>query len=323
MRIHKQFSLVCLILFFGLSFRSLHAQNTRTPAAVPPFTLKPLDHNVYAAIDDAKGDSGANAGFVIGDNGVLVIDTFEREAAAKQLLVEIRKLTNLPVKFVVNTHYHLDHVAGNAVFKEAGAVVLAQENVFDWIHSENLKFFGKDIKPEQKAMVEALAPPDVLYANGIDLKLGSRSITVIVRPGHTGGDSIVTIPDAHVVFCGDLFWNQTLPNLIDASTEPWTKTLEPFTDGTAALAFVPGHGEVGDAKDVKAFQGYLQDLRSMVSGPVKEGKTGDDLVNAVLPALKAKYGEWNFFPYFAKRNILDMAAELQGKKRTPPIAQAM
>ena len=119
MRIHKQFSLVCLILFFGLSFRSLHAQNTRTPAAVPPFTLKPLDHNVYAAIDDAKGDSGANAGFVIGDNGVLVIDTFEREAAAKRLLVEIRKLTNLPVKFVVNTHYHLDHVAGNAAFKEA------------------------------------------------------------------------------------------------------------------------------------------------------------------------------------------------------------
>jgi len=119
------------------------AQTAAPQASSPPFTLKPLGHDIYAAIDDAKGDAGANSGFVIGENGVLVIDTFENEAAAKQLLAEIRKLTKLPIKFVVNTHYHLDHVAGNAVFEEAGAVVLAQRNVAAWIHTENLKFFGK------------------------------------------------------------------------------------------------------------------------------------------------------------------------------------
>jgi cyclase len=299
------------------------AQTTSPPANSLPFTLKPLGHNVYAAIDDAKGDAGANAGFVIGDDGVLVIDTFANEAAAKQLLAEIRKLTKLPIKFVVNTHYHLDHVAGNGVFEQAGAVVMAQRNVFSWIHTENLKFFGKNIKPEQKAMVEGLAAPRVLYDTGLDVLLGSREILVHVFPGHTGGDSVVEIPDANVVFCGDLFWRKTLPNLIDASTEPWTKTLDHFVDGATALTFVPGHGDVGDSSDVKAFRDYLQDLRNMVSGPVKEGKSGDDLVNAVLPALKTKYGDWNFFEYFAKRNILDMAAGLQGKKRTPPIPQTM
>src|SRR5215831_19551713 len=94
-----------------------------------PFTLKPLGRGVYAAIDDAKGDAGANAGFVIGADGVAVVDTFENEKAARALLSEIRKLTPLPVKFVINTHYHLDHVAGNRVFQDAGAVVIGQRNV--------------------------------------------------------------------------------------------------------------------------------------------------------------------------------------------------
>src|SRR5579871_3519077 len=120
------------------------AQTTETL----PFTLKPLGHGVYAAIDDEKGDAGANAGFVIGDDGILVVDTFENEKAARALLSEIRKLTPLPIKFVVNTHYHLDHVAGNKIFQTAGAVVIAHSNVPQWIHTENLKFFGKNIKPE-------------------------------------------------------------------------------------------------------------------------------------------------------------------------------
>jgi glyoxylase-like metal-dependent hydrolase (beta-lactamase superfamily II) len=320
---YKKLSSLFLGTLLTLLSAGAYAQTAPPPAGPLPFTLKPLGNNVYAAIDGPKGEAGANAGFVIGDDGVLVIDTFENEAAAKLLLAEIRTLTKLPIKFVVNTHYHLDHVGGNRVFEEAGAVVLAQEHVYYWIHTENLKFFGKNIKPEQRLMVEALAAPEVLYGEGIDLRLGSRSITVGVRPGHTGGDSVVTILDANVVFWGDLFWKKTLPNLIDASTESWTKTLDTFADNPPAMTFVPGHGEIGDSTDLKAFRDYLKDLRNLVSEPARQGKTGDDLVNAVLPELKAKYGEWNFFQYFAKRNILDMAAELQGKKRTPPIPQMM
>src|SRR5262245_53740330 len=115
-------ALVCALAAVGLANawgrETLAAQSTG-PAALT-FTLKPLGHNVYAAIDDAKGDAGANAGFVIGDDGVAVIDTFENPEASKQMLAEIRKLTQLPVKFVVNTHYHIDHVAGNSLFQQNG-----------------------------------------------------------------------------------------------------------------------------------------------------------------------------------------------------------
>ncbi|MGB8457737.1 MAG: MBL fold metallo-hydrolase [Candidatus Acidiferrum sp.] len=281
------------------------------------FTLKPLGNNVYAVIDKPKSSAGSNAGFVIGDDGVSVIDTFEDAKAAKQLLAEIQKLTKLPVKFVINTHYHLDHVTGNAVFAQAGAVIIAQQNVASWIHTENLKFFGAGIKPEQKAWVEGLFAPNLVYETGIDLYLGSRKILVRYYPGHTGGDSVVIIPGAQVVFTGDLFWKKTLPNLIDATTDKWIATDAKITADWPKAAFVSGHGDVGNAADVMEFRGYLTDLRGMVAQSIKNGLSGDALVNAVLPQLQQKYGSWDFFDHFSKRNLFDTEKELQGDKKIP------
>jgi len=281
------------------------------------FTLKPVGHNVYAAIDDAKGDAGANAGFVIGDDGVAVIDTFEHPEVAKQMLAEIRKLTPLPIKFVVNTHYHVDHVAGNSLFQQNGAVVFSQRNVRGWIHTENLKFFGKDIKPEERKMVETLGAPDAVYDTGVTLFLGSRRIDVRVFPGHTGGDSVVFIPDANVVFTGDLFWRNTLPNLIDATTSAWIPTLNSITAAAPAATYVPGHGDVGNVEDVRTFRDYLTFLREQIAPVAQQNKTGDDVVNAVLPAVTERYGKWEFFKYFAKPDILHTAAEIRGDKKIP------
>jgi cyclase len=306
---------IVFLLFLTAAAVAAFAQ---TPETLP-FTLKPLGHGVYALLDDAKGDAGANAGFVIGDNGVLVVDTFENEKAARSLLSEIRKLTPLPILFVVNTHYHLDHVAGNKIFQDAGAIVIAHRNVGAWIHTENLKFFGRNITPEQKIEVEALSAPDIFYDDALTLRLGSREIGVVHLLGHTGGDCVVRIDDAKVTFWGDLFWRKTLPNLIDATTADWSKTLDPAGiwlkrfEGTE----VPGHGGVGTIEDVQEFGGYLAELRSLVSAAEEQKKSGDEIVAAVLPEIAKKYGKWEFFEYFAKSNIKDMDAELRGKKRKP------
>jgi cyclase len=326
----RLFPLLLLTVFCRAAF----AQNSPSAATALPFQLKMIAPGIWAAIDDEKGDAGANAGFVIGDGGVAVIDTFEKESAAKALLGEIRKLTQLPIKFVVNTHYHLDHVAGNAVFAKIGAVILGHENIRPWIHSENLKFFGDKIKPEEKTMVETLLAPEVTYNTGVTLFLGSRRVEVKFLDGHTGGDSVALVPDADVVFCGDLFWRKTLPNLIDASTSAWIKTLGDLIawvalpQGTAdtrtalkAATFVPGHGDVGTAVDVRDFQEYLKNLRAMVQKPLEIGKKGDELVAAVMPELTKDYGSWNFFKYFSRSNILDVGAELQGTKHVPLRAQ--
>src|SRR5690349_18345773 len=150
-------TIVLISLFFLLSSFSFSAD-------IPDFTVKKIGEGVYAAIGADGGKAGSNAGFVVGSNGVLVIDTFEEAAPAQGLLAEIRKVTDQPVRFVVNTHYHLDHTGGNAVFAKAGATIIAQHNLRGWLRTENLKFF-REPKPEQKAMVEALALPDETYTD--------------------------------------------------------------------------------------------------------------------------------------------------------------
>jgi cyclase len=287
------------------------------PADKPPFEVKKIGDGVYAAISPGESSAGANAGFVIGDDGVAVIDTFEDAAAAKVLLDEIRKITKLPIRFVVNTHYHIDHVAGNGVFAEAGAIVVAHRNVREWIHTENLKFFGAKITPDQKKMVESLIAPSVVYSDSLDLYLGSRHLSLYFYPGHTGGDTVVEVPNAHAVFCGDLFWRKTLPNLIDASTDKWVATLEKLATIAPRGTYVPGHGDIGNASDVKDFQGYLVELRSAVAAAQSAGKSGAEVIDAALPDLQTKYGTWDFFKYFAKSNIADTAKELKGEKRIP------
>jgi cyclase len=324
MRIAKLFVALTTALVFPLLAAS---QQTQTPpqstapsAATAPvnyFTLKPLGHNVFAAIAVPGSGAGSNSGFVIGDDVVAVIDSFQKADAAKSLLAEIRKMTQLPVKYVINTHYHIDHVTGNGVYAEAGATIVAQKNVRDWIHTENEKFYGANITDAQKASVEGLTAPTMLYDTTLDLRLGSRVINVRYELGHTGGDSVIYIPDADVVFYGDLFWRHTLPNLIDASTEAWIATLAKLTQQHPSATFISGHGDVGTVEDVKAFQGYLIDLRKLVGDGRASGKSGDALVEDLTPKLKEKYGDWGAFNNFAKRNILDTDAEFAGTKKIP------
>lgn len=281
------------------------------------FTVKKLGEGVYAAISPDRSKAGSNAGFIVGANGVVVVDSFLGADPAKELLAEIRKVTNLPIRYVVNTHYHLDHTGGNAVFAEAGATVLAHRNVRSWLRTENLKFFGPTPKPEAKAQVESLVLPDMVYSDAVDLYLGGRLVQVRYMLGHTGGDSVVIVPDANVVFGGDLIWQKHLPNLIDASTQPWLQTLDKLLQEHPSATFVSGHGDVATPADVRDFRDYLNTLRTDVAKAQTDGKSGQGLVDAVTAELKEKYGQWGFFNNFASRNIQQTADELAGKKRIP------
>jgi cyclase len=281
------------------------------------FTLHRVGDGVWAAISAPGSHAGGNSGFIIGSDGVLVVDSFETPAAAKALLSAIHAKTPLPVRYVIDTHYHLDHVAGNGVYQAAGAVILAQRNVRAWERTDNLEFFGDKITPQQKHMVESYVLPEVVYRNGIEIYLGQRKVVVRVLPGHTGGDSIVYVSDANVVFTGDLFWNHCLPNLIDADTKAQIASNDVFLKDYPHATFVPGHGEVGDATDVRAFRDYLVTLRKEIGAARAKGESGVALVNDVLPQLKQSYGSWNYFDYFAQHNVEQTAAELAGTKRVP------
>src|SRR5215467_2755340 len=272
---------------------SINSLMSQQQANAPLFTLKNVGPNVWAVIEPG---GLSNSGFVVGDDGVVVIDSFVNVDAAggfslegaQQVLAEISKVTRLPVMFVVNTHYHMDHVSGNSVFVDAGAKVVGHRNVREWMHTETLKLFGNQIKPDQKAFVEALPGPVVTYDEAITIHLGSRDVQVRSFPGHTGSDSIVIVPDAKTVFAGDLFWRNTLPNMMDGSMKAWLPTLHTLEARFADYAFIPGHGDVGDAKDVASFHEYLTTVYRLVS-EAQRGKSGGALTDALVPVLQKKY----------------------------------
>jgi cyclase len=304
--------------FFQLLILLVAPLAAQTPAAKPYFTLHRVAPGVYAAIDAPGSSAGSNAGFIVGRRAVAVVDTFESVPAARALLAAIRARTRLPVRYVVNTHYHIDHVTGNQVFADAGAVIFAQRNVRAWIHTQNLKFFPRPT-PAQRAWVAGLRSPDAVYAHGVTLYLGGREVDVRVLPGHTGGDSAVLIPDANVVFTGDLFWGHALPNLIDASTAPLLTSLAKLAQWPPRphAVFVPGHGVIGDRAALLAFRGYVATLRRLVAQARARGLRRQALVAAVLPKLKARYGTWGFFAHFAPLDLLETDAELAGRKSIP------
>jgi cyclase len=294
---------------------------------VLPFTVKPIAARVWAAVPNpnAKDLIQTNVGVIAGDDGVLVVDTLASVDASgtfsarpsEQLLAAVRDLTKLPVKYVVNTHYHLDHVGGNRIFADAGVVLVGHENVRRWIRSENLRPFGPKITPAQQQFIDRLAAPTVTITESTELDLGRRTIPVRGYQGHSGSDSAVIVPDAKVVFAGDLLWPSILPTLVDASTDVWIDTLEALATSNPDAAFVPGHGEIARADDVRAFREYLVTLRQVVADAQRSGKSGEELVSAAMQPLREKYGRWNLFDAGARENILEVDSELRGTKRVP------
>ena len=315
------------------------------PKAEDDFQLVKVADGVYAAIAKPGGLASGNAGFVIGDEGVLIFDTFFTPAALEELIGEIQTLTKLPIKYAVNSHYHLDHTGGNQVLAARGIPIYAHENLLQWQTTRNKRFlpeaavlekrkadaakqladtpedqkdkraqFEKQIRRVDAMMAIKLTNPTKTFKSGtIELKLGKRKVILATLPGHTGGDVLAYVPDANVVFTGDLGWSKTLPNLVDATVNDWIPTLDAILKQHPAAKFIPGHGSVAEATDIKDFRDYLDDLRARVKQGIANGLTVDQAKQQL--ALPEKYKAFGF-QNFATPNVEDMYKELKGTKQT-------
>ncbi len=303
------------LLALGLIYAGAAPAAAQTPAAAP-FKLKEIGPGVYAAI------SGSNAGFIIGDDGVLVVDSFFEPDTAKAMLAEIRKITPKPIRYVVNTHYHGDHVGGDQVFKDAGAIIITHRNVRAWMRPENVRMFGDVPDPALKAQITQqmaqLPLPDLTTESPITVWLGARRVDIRPVEGHTGGDLVVSVPDAKVLFCGDLLWHMP-PNTVDGNTNKWIAAARSFEQlpDAASMTFVPGHGDLETVKDVAIFRGYLTDLASLTAEARKRGLKGDALVADVVPKLQASHPDYPHPLRVLSSEVRYMEQELDGTKRVP------
>ena len=339
-------SIIAILVLLALPI-AVHQKTSEpiTPKAEDDFQIVKVADGVYAAIAKSGGLASGNAGFVIGNDGVLIFDTFFTPAAIEELIAEIQSLTKLPIKFAVNSHYHLDHTGGNQVLNARGIPIIAHDNVMIWQTTRNKRFLPApeelakrkadavkqlaDTPAEQadkRAQLERtirrldammtikLTNPTKTFKSGtMTLNLGKRKVILATLPGHTGGDVFAYVPDANVVFTGDLGWSKTLPNLVDATVHDWIPTLDQILKQYPAARYVPGHGNVAGATDIKEFRDYLDDLQARVKQGIANGLTVDQAKQQLT--LPEKYKGFAF-QNFAVPNVDDMYKELKGTKQT-------
>jgi glyoxylase-like metal-dependent hydrolase (beta-lactamase superfamily II) len=307
------------------------------------FTLVKVADGVYAAIAKSGGLASGNAGFVAGDDGVLVVDTFFTPQAAEELIDSISAERRQPIRYALNTHYHLDHSGGNQVFAARSIPIIAHDNVMLWQTTKNRRFLpvteelqkrradiSKQLsetpadQTDKRTQMERqlrrldamltikLTNPTITFGKAtVQLHLGNREVVLFTLPGHTGGDVLVSVPDANVVFTGDMSWRKTLPNLVDATVTDWITSLDTLLKEYPTAKFVPGHGEVATADEVREFRDYLSDLRSRVQKAIADGLTVDQAKQQLQ--LPEKYESFAF-QNFAIPNVEDMYKELKGVK---------
>ena len=217
----------------------------------------------------------SNASFVVTPAGVVVIDALGSPELARRLMVEIRKVTQLPIHTVVLTHYHADHIYGLQVFKGAGARVVAHSAAREYLNSETarlrLEASRQDLWPwvdEKTRLVPAdewLTGPKVLMIGGVRFEVQP------VGPSHTAEDLVVYLPKQNVLFAGDLVFRNRIPFVGQADSRHWIEAMESLLKFDARWV-VPGHGPIStEAKaDMTLTRDYLIYLRDSMGRAARD-----------------------------------------------------
>jgi cyclase len=243
-------------------------------------------------------NTGSNSTAIVGDEAVILVDAGNTPEQGTQLLAAIATLTPKPVRILVNTHWHFDHVNGNEPIGAAGATVVAQSEVRTRMIAEKTREVGPGF-PTLAYKNAALALPSVTFDREITLHSDNEEIQLVhpaVNLAHTDGDTVVFYRHANIVHTGDLFFNKMYP-YIDVAGGGWIdgliagcrEVLARIDDKTVV---VPGHGPVSDKAGLEAFVTMLSGVSANITPLVKAGKTLDE-VKAAKPtaAFDAVWGK--------------------------------
>ncbi len=226
--------------------------------------LTRISERVYSYVD-AKNPSvansfGSNAGIVIGDKGILVVDTLASAKEAQRFISDIRKVSDKPIRYVVLTHNHFDHTFGNSEFAALGAVILAQDNCTENMNRtfpeflKNAKNYGMS---DEEAKAIRLTSPNLTFATSKRIDMGGVNVDLLfISPSHTNDSIMVSIPEEKVVFTGDILFTDYYPYMGQGDIPGWTRNLDHILN-MGIDQIIPGHGPVSTKKDVADMRNYL------------------------------------------------------------------
>jgi cyclase len=257
--------------------------------------VKQIGPGLYAYISD--NDSSANSTFLVGNKGILVVDTGLNEKEAGKILQAIRIVSSLPVQYIVNTHYHPDHQGGNAAFG-SGAVIISTE----WTRQRTLQL----IESLPATQTPRFRPAELTFNEKIAVHLDPY-LAEIYFPGkaHTSGDTLVYFPQQHAIAMGDLFLNRSSPAMDEGSAKSWIDALDRVLDFPLD-AVVPGHFELANAADLRRFRNYLNDLYQQVVVLYQQGASIEQVRQRVH---MEQYQDFRQYPQF-EATFADNAATI-------------
>lgn len=262
-----------LIVGLVLGSTSVIAQQPTSTGASAPDSLSVMQ----AAKDVYFIKGGSNAVFVVGSDGVILIDTLT-PGHADAIKQQIAAVTPLPIKYVINTHFHQDHTGSNEPFGLAGIPIVAQENTLKLLSTTTHNLRGDAIAPAPMA-----ARPTVTYKNAKTISIPGVTAELIYAPaGHTNGDTYVWLPKQNVIVAGDLLHANEYPFLdvpdggtVDGNLRAKESMLKHADNNTVIL---PGHGAPFTKQQLKAYLDMMYRIRSAVAKLIKEGKSEDEVV---------------------------------------------
>jgi glyoxylase-like metal-dependent hydrolase (beta-lactamase superfamily II) len=260
-----------------------------------------LSEHAYAYT--AQGDP--NTGIVVGDDGVMVIDTQATPIMAQDVIRRIRAVTDKPIKYVTLSHYHAVRVLGASAY--GAEHIIASQDTYDLIVERGAQDMKSEIErfPRLFRAVESvpgLTWPTLVFRQQLTVFMGKLEVRIMqIGRGHTKGDTVVWLPQERVLFSGDLVEYDATPYTGDAYLQDWPAAL----DAIAALkpqALVPGRGaalktpaEV--AKGLADTRAFVSDLYTSVAAAAKLGKPLREIYSNVYSQLQPKYGHWAIFDH--------------------------
>jgi glyoxylase-like metal-dependent hydrolase (beta-lactamase superfamily II) len=294
-------------------------------AAVPPVELKPVVPNVYLAVFAEQAFVNCNSAVIVLEDGVLVVDSQATPAAARVLIEEVKKVTSKPIRWIVNSHLHWDHVQGNAAYVgkwPAGAEIISSEATRADIERlartrvaaervtlprrvADLKKELAEVPASRRTALEAelasteaylsairameLPLPTTTFDRSMTIRRGGTTVQLLwLGRGHTDGDVVVYLPNEKVVVTGDAVHGYA-PYMGDSCPFDWIDTL----DRLAGLDFeylLSGHGDLIRGKaQIRLWQEFLRDLLSETTESVRQGFTLAQTIERVGPVLRGRF----------------------------------